>query len=94
MECIIQVSADELGLGAVYPGLGRLRDVSVAIAVAVAEHMFDTSRSTKELPLSSYAHSREKEIEALTAHCRRAMYTPSYDDLANRGQLAYIRSRL
>jgi hypothetical protein len=82
-----------LDLGAVYPSLGRLREVSVAIAVAVAENMFHTDRATKPLPLSSSARYRAGDKELLAVWCRQARYTPSYEYESSDAPM-YIRSRL
>jgi malic enzyme len=93
------VTASELELGAVYPSLGRLRQVSVAIAVAVAENMFHDGRATNQLPLSRLEKYREGDRELLAACCRASMYTPSYDDDEKLGNNynalpPYNRSRL
>ena len=87
----------ELDLGAVYPTLDRLRDVSIAIAVAVSENMFHSGRATKPLPLCSGDRGREGDRELLATCCREAMYTPVYEEEYDRGDgtmPVHIRSRL
>ena len=73
-----QVTLAELAQGAVYPGLGRLREVSIAIAVAVSDNMYHTDRATKPLPLSNSERHRPGDADALARLCREAMYTPAY----------------
>lgn len=62
-----QISADDLAHGCIYPRLNRIRDVSVAIAAAVAE--------------VAYRHglARQPRPEDLQAHIRANMYVPEYE---------------
>ncbi len=61
-----QVTAEDLALGRVYPALSRIREVSLYIAVAVAE--------------VAYARglTREAKPADLLAHIRALMYEPVY----------------
>ena len=61
-----QVSADRLAVGCAYPPLSDIRDVSLKIAVDVAEEIFNSGRATASKP------------EDLLEFTRKAMYYPSY----------------
>ncbi len=62
-----QVGPGDLELGRIYPALGRIREVSVAIATAVAE--------------VAYARglARQRRPADLAAHIRSLMYEPTYE---------------
>ena len=53
-----QVDADALAMGSLYPPLARLRDVSVAIAVKVANHLHQTGFAGASKPADTEAHVR------------------------------------
>jgi len=55
--------------GRIYPQLSRIRDVSAAIATAVAEIAFRSGLAT------------EPEPDDLPGHVRQFMYNPTYDPL-------------
>ena len=61
-----QVSADDLEQGRVYPPLARIREVSAAIAAAVAEVAYRRDLATKPKP------------EDLPAYIKSLMYEPRY----------------
>ena len=61
-----EVSEDDLAEGAVYPPLKRIRDVSLAIAVAVAEEAYETGIARLPRPSS------------LVDHIAGLMYDPTY----------------
>jgi malate dehydrogenase (oxaloacetate-decarboxylating)(NADP+) len=61
-----QVSADDLAQGSMYPPLERIRDVSVAIAAAVADVAYDQGLATQPRP------------EDQLSHIRSHMYEPAY----------------
>lgn len=61
-----QVSQDDLDKGMIYPPLNNIRDVSVNIALAVAEHAYDNEITKTERP-----KDLEKKI-------RNYMYHPGY----------------
>jgi len=60
------VSEEDLDAGAIYPSLENIRDVSIQIAIAVAEEVYDN-----EPELNKSARSIRQEIEAY-------MYQPNY----------------
>ena len=60
------VRPEDLAPGAVYPPLASIRDVSLAIAVAVAEVAYDTGLARAPRPVS------------LSEHVAAQMYDPSY----------------
>jgi malate dehydrogenase (oxaloacetate-decarboxylating)(NADP+) len=62
------VTAEDLAVGRVYPELGRIREVSAAIATAVAAHAFDRGLTRQIRP------------EDLSALIRENMYQPDYED--------------
>jgi len=62
-----QVSEKDLAEGRLYPPLTKIRDVSLAVAVAVAELAYE-----KEL-------AQEPRPEDLTAFIRSRMYEPAYE---------------
>ncbi len=64
-----QVTADDMAAGRIYPQLGRIREVSAAIAAAVAEIAFREGLATQPEP------------EDLAAHIRDFMYNPQYTPL-------------
>ncbi len=64
------VTADEIARGCVYPDITRIREISLAIAVSVAEVARAAGLATRPLP------------EDLPAHIRAAMYEPLYRDYA------------
>ena len=64
-----QVTDDDMANGRIYPQLSRIRDVSAAIATAVAEIAFRTGLAT------------EPEPDDLPGHVRQFMYNPTYDPL-------------
>jgi malate dehydrogenase (oxaloacetate-decarboxylating)(NADP+) len=61
-----QVTAQDLEQGSLYPPLARVRDVSLQLAVAVAEVAFSQGHAGIERPAD------------LTAHVRSCMYDPAY----------------
>jgi malate dehydrogenase (oxaloacetate-decarboxylating)(NADP+) len=61
------VTPADIEVGSVYPALDRIRDVSAAMAAAVAENVFATGRNTLPRPAGDL-------LEACKAH----MYVPSY----------------
>jgi len=62
------VTEDDLAMGRVYPDLQRIREVSVDIAVAVAEVVF--ARKLTSMP-------RPRDM---AAYVRAQMYQPEYQD--------------
>jgi len=60
------VSEDDLAEGRIYPGLGRIREVSAAIATAVADVAFQRGLTTMSRPAD------------LAAHVKAKMYDPTY----------------
>jgi malate dehydrogenase (oxaloacetate-decarboxylating)(NADP+) len=62
-----QVTKEDLEVGSVYPPLGKIREVSAHIAVAVAKNAFETGVATVEMP------------EDLMAHVKSIMYDPLAD---------------
>ncbi len=64
-----QVTDDDMANGRIYPQLSRIRDVSAAIATAVAEIAFSSGLAT------------EPEPDDLPGHVRQFMYNPTYDPL-------------
>ena len=64
-----QVTDDDMANGRIYPQLSRIRDVSAAIATAVAEIAFRSGLAT------------EPEPDDLPGHVRQFMYNPTYDPL-------------
>jgi malate dehydrogenase (oxaloacetate-decarboxylating)(NADP+) len=64
-----QVTDDDMANGRIYPQLPRIRDVSAAIATAVAEIAFREGLAT------------EPEPADLPGHVREFMYNPTYDPL-------------
>ncbi|MBU1168873.1 MAG: NAD-dependent malic enzyme [Proteobacteria bacterium] len=69
-----EVSDADLKRGSVYPPLKRIRDVSVKIAVAVAEIVFEQGLASIPRP------------EDLPAFIRSQMYTPVYPIISNSGR--------
>ena len=63
-----QVSEDDLKLGRVYPSLQRIREVSAAIAAAVAEEAYDKGLAGRPRP--------DDLLEWITSE----MYVPDYED--------------
>lgn len=61
-----QVSQDDLDTGCIYPPLPRIREVSAAIAVAVAEVAYENDLATQPRP------------DDLLAYTREHMYFPEY----------------
>ncbi|MFZ5495718.1 MAG: NAD-dependent malic enzyme [Verrucomicrobiota bacterium] len=62
------VTGEDLALGRVYPALSRIREVSEAIALAVAEHAFARGLARQLRPAD------------LAAHIRAHMFQPDYPD--------------
>ena len=62
------VTEDDLGEGRIYPSLTRIRDVSAAIATAVANLAFQRGLTTMSRPAN------------LAAHVRAQMYDPTYKE--------------
>jgi malate dehydrogenase (oxaloacetate-decarboxylating)(NADP+) len=62
------VSEDDLGEGRIYPSLTRIRDVSAAIATAVANLAFQRGLTTMSRPAN------------LAAHVKAQMYEPTYKE--------------
>jgi malate dehydrogenase (oxaloacetate-decarboxylating)(NADP+) len=60
------VSEDDLAEGRIYPGLDRIREVSAAIATAVADVAFQRGLTTMKRPAD------------LPAHVKAQMYEPTY----------------
>jgi malic enzyme len=60
------VPEDRLAVGCAYPSLDNIREVSLKIAAAVAEAVFDSGRASLPKPANV--------MEA----CRKLMYYPSY----------------
>ena len=60
------VTEDDLAMGSVYPDLQRIREVSVKIAVAVAEVVFDRKLTNMKRPSD------------IQAHVKAQMYQPDY----------------
>lgn len=65
-ELARHVTDDDLALGRVYPALGRIREVSLAIAVAVAENVF------------ARGLARQLRPENLAEHVRAHIFQPDY----------------
>ena len=65
-----QVTADDLAQGSLYPPLAQVRDVSLQLAVAVAEVAFRQGHAGIERPAD------------LVAHVRSCMYDPAYPQYA------------
>ena len=61
-----QVSAERLAMGCAYPPLNDIREVSLRIAVDVANEIFDSGRATVPRP------------DNLAEFTRNAMYVPIY----------------
>ncbi len=61
-----RVSEDDLALGALYPPRSEIREISLDIAVAVAERAYEQDLATLPRPAD------------LRAHLRESMYDPSY----------------
>lgn len=61
------VSEADLAQGSVFPGLDRVRDISISIATAVADLAFDTGLATE---------SRPDDVRALV---EQQMYDPAYE---------------
>jgi malate dehydrogenase (oxaloacetate-decarboxylating)(NADP+) len=59
-----QVTKEDLDVGCLYPPLGKIREVSAHIAVAVAKNAFETGVATVDMP------------EDLMAHVKSIMYDP------------------
>ncbi len=68
-----EVTAADLAQGRIYPRLARIRDVSAAIAEAVAEVAYNSGLATETRP------------EDLSAHIRSQMYEPKYENYVNGG---------
>ncbi len=64
-----QVTEDDMANGRIYPQLSRIREVSVAIATAVAEIAYREGLAT------------EPEPDDLPQYVRQFMYNPTYDPL-------------
>ncbi len=62
------VSADDIAMGRLYPALSKIRDVSVAIATAVAEDAYRSGLTDRPRPA------------ALDADIRARMFVPKYSD--------------
>jgi malate dehydrogenase (oxaloacetate-decarboxylating)(NADP+) len=62
------VTADDLEIGRIYPDLARIREVSTAIALAVAENAFARGLARMARP------------DDLAAHVKAQMYQPDYVD--------------
>ena len=62
------VTEDDLGEGRIYPSLTRIRDVSAAIATAVANLAFQRGLTTMSRPVN------------LAAHVKAQMYEPTYKE--------------
>ena len=60
------VTEDDLAEGRIYPSLGRIREVSAAIATAVADVAFQRGLTTMNRPAD------------LAAHVKAQMYEPTY----------------
>jgi malate dehydrogenase (oxaloacetate-decarboxylating)(NADP+) len=58
-----QVSADDIAHGSMYPPLERIRDVSVAIATAVADVAYDQGLATQPQPADRLSHTRSHMYE-------------------------------
>jgi malate dehydrogenase (oxaloacetate-decarboxylating)(NADP+) len=58
----------DLAVGRIYPELGRIREVSAAIAIAVAEHAFN------------HGYARQIRPADLPALIREHMYQPDYEE--------------
>lgn len=63
-----EVSENDLRLGRIYPSLGRIRDVSANIALAVAEIAYERGLAPGERP------------NDLAQHIRSSMFYPGYTD--------------
>ena len=62
-----QVTANELEVGCLYPPLSNIREVSSVIAVAIAEHAFETGVATEPKP------------DDMMKHVKSLMYDPFED---------------
>jgi malate dehydrogenase (oxaloacetate-decarboxylating)(NADP+) len=62
------VTEEDLAIGRVYPDLTRIREVSAAIALAVAETAYNRG------------YARQIRPADLTAHIKAQMYQPDYQD--------------
>jgi malate dehydrogenase (oxaloacetate-decarboxylating)(NADP+) len=62
------VTDGDLAQGRIYPGLDRIREVSAAIAVAVAEVAFERGLTDMPRPAD------------LAAHVQAQMYVPAYPE--------------
>ena len=62
------VTEDDLGEGRIYPSLTRIRDVSAAIATAVANLAFQRGLTTMSRPVN------------LASHVKAQMYEPTYKE--------------
>jgi malate dehydrogenase (oxaloacetate-decarboxylating)(NADP+) len=71
------VTEEDCSKGRIFPGLGRIRDVSVAIAVAVAEIAFRRGLAGMGRPAD------------LPGHVRSLMYDPAYPEYLPRSQGAH-----
>lgn len=65
-----QVTDDDLALGRVYPSLARIREVSAAVAAAVATVAWDAGLASAPRP------------DDIDAHVRAQMYAPVYPEYA------------
>ena len=63
-----QVEPDDLALGRVYPGLDRIREVSVEIAAAVADIAWRDGLATVERPDDVHQYIRGQMFEPLYPH--------------------------
>ncbi len=61
-----QVSSEDLAQGRIYPSLGKIREISLAIALAVAEVAYANNLARKPRP------------DDLVAHIKSRMYQPDY----------------
>lgn len=66
-----KVTETDLAQGRIFPPLSRIRDVSAAIAEAVAEVAYNSGLATETRP------------EDLSAHIRSQMYEPTYENYVN-----------
>ena len=63
-----QVTEEDLALGRIFPALPRIRDVSVQIAVAVAEEAYGVGLARRPRPAQ------------LEADIRSRMFVPNYQE--------------